>query len=133
MRLGLRGGVAVVGHAADADEQLHYQRVAQSLCARAAVRFVLLIVAQTALQLLALGLGRRQQMPPQPVSGVEAVHDAHVGENALEILPVEIDDDAVVRFALVDQRLMYRVVLHQQQRPRLQRVHLALDEVVHAP
>ena len=26
MRFGLHGGVAIVGHAADADEQLHYQR-----------------------------------------------------------------------------------------------------------
>ena len=131
MRFGLHGGVAIVGHAADADEQLHYQRIAQRLRARTVVRLALLIVAQAAFQLLALSLSRRQQMPPQPVGGVEAVHDAHVGEDALEILPVEINYHAVVRLTLVDQRLVYRVVLHQQQRPRLQRVYLALDEIVH--
>ena len=71
-------------------------------------------------------------MLPRGVRALEALSQPRAGQHTVKIVPVEVDDDALIRDGLVDERLVDGVVPHEQHIPRAQGVYLVLHGVVHA-
>ena len=98
-------------------QKLHDQRLADRFCAGALVRLGFLVIGQHRHDLRALLLVRRQEPLSRAAGRLEAVHQPRLGQQTVKILPVEIEDDALVWLPLVDDRLVDRVLAHQQHRP----------------
>ena len=136
LHLGVAAGLEALGRglvqAVYPDEQLDDQRLAHGLGAEAGVRGGFLICFDGGLQFRKLLLRGGEQIAAVPVRLVEAVHQSRAGEGPLEIPPVEIEDDALIRAAAVDDGLMDGVVAHQQHRPGRQVIALLLHQIVDA-
>lgn len=134
--LGVAAGLQALGRglvqAVYPDEQLDDERLAHGLGAEAGVRGGFLIRFNGGLQFRKLPLRGRQQIAAAPVRLVEAVHQPRAGKGPLEILPVEVEDDALVGAAAVDDGLVDGMVAHQQHRPGRQGVALLLHQIVDA-
>ena len=134
--LGVAAGLQALGRglvqAVYPDEQLDDERLAHGLGAEAGVRGGFLIRFNGGLQFRKLPLRGGEQIAAAPVRLVEAVHQSRAGEGPLEILPVEIEDDALIGAAAVDDGLVDGVVPHQQHRPGRQGVALLLHQIVDA-
>ena len=81
----------------------------------------------------ALRLVRGEKIARALVGAIKAAEEPRVRHQPVEIFSVEIEDDALVRRAFVDQRLVDRVVGHQKDVPRPQRIDDALHRIVDAP
>ena len=121
------GGV----EAPDLNQQLDDPGVAHGLGAVAGVRRGFFVGGQGLPDLPPLRLVRLQQPLAAPVSLVKAVHQPCLRHGAVKVLPVQIEDDALVGLALVDEGFVDGVVPDQQHRPGPQLVALALHQVLH--
>ena len=65
------------------------------------------------------------------VSGFKAVHKPGFGENTVKELAVEINYNALIGQALVDNCAVYGVVLYKQNIPRLQLVVFIFNKIVY--
>ena len=129
----LEPGGLRLAQARDVDQQLHDQGLAHRPRAEARVLRRLLIGRDRALELGELLLVRAQQMPPVLVRLVEAVQEPRPGHGPPEVARVEIEDDALVGLAPVDDRLVDRVVPHEEHRPGREGVAAVLHKVVDPP
>ena len=118
--------------AIDMDEKLDDERLAHGLRAEARVCGGFLIGFDGGFQFLELFLCGGEQVPPSPVRLIKAVHEAGAWEGPFKIPAVQVEDDALIGAAAVNDSLVDGMVPHQQHRPGRQVITLLFYQIVDA-
>ena len=92
--------------------------------------FIALNAGFKLLKLLRLSL---EQMSAVSVSNVKAIHKLGIGQHMLKILPVKVNDNALIGQCFVYLGLVYGVMFDQQHIPGLELIARAFNPVVNAP